>query len=107
MTANTMPANHDVHAMLAQMRAEAGDGGPEPSALALAPRLEMANTTFRRNYPAVLAELTRPGPGRRAGWRPDLALADLHVNGVDEYHGITLGRAGGFAIQPFLPSPGR
>jgi hypothetical protein len=70
MTANTMPGDHDVHAMLAQMRAEAGDGGPEPSVLALARRLEMANTTFRRNYPAVVAELTRPAATRNSSRPP-------------------------------------
>lgn len=32
--------------------------------LALARRLEMANTTFRRNYPAVVAELIRPAAAR-------------------------------------------
>ena len=64
MNTNTMPGNDDVHAALTQMRAEAADGGPEPSVLALARRLEMANTTFRRNYPAVVAELTRPAAAR-------------------------------------------
>ena len=57
MNTNTMPGNDDVHAALTQMRAEAADGGPEPSVLALARRLQMANTTFRRNYPTVVAEL--------------------------------------------------
>jgi small-conductance mechanosensitive channel len=46
--------------MLTQLRADAGHGGREPSVLALARRLGMANTTFRRHYPGVVAELAQP-----------------------------------------------
>lgn len=72
MNTNTMPGNDDVHAALTQMRAEAADGGPEPSVLALARRLQMANTTFRRNYPTVVAELTRPAAARQ---HPETAVS--------------------------------
>ena len=33
----------------------------------------------------------------------DLALADLHVNGIDEHDGINGIREAGSAIPPFLP----
>jgi hypothetical protein len=60
-----MPSNDDVRAMLAQLRADAGHGGREPSVLALARRLGLANTTFRRNYPGVVAELAQPTAARQ------------------------------------------
>lgn len=59
-----MPGDDDVRAMLTQLRDDAGHGGRQPSVLALARRLGMANTTFRRNYPGVVAELAQPAAAR-------------------------------------------
>jgi hypothetical protein len=64
MTRNPMPGNDDVRAMLTRLRANAAIGDREPSVLALARRLEMANTTFRRNYPSIVAELAQPTAAR-------------------------------------------
>lgn len=60
-----MPSDHDVRAMLTLLRADTGRNGREPSVLALAHRLGLANTTFRRNYPGIVAELTRQAATRQ------------------------------------------
>jgi hypothetical protein len=44
----------DVHAAIDSLTSETGR---RPSVLALATRLGLANTTFRRNYPDICAEL--------------------------------------------------
>ncbi|MEU5289390.1 hypothetical protein AB0G97_36145 [Streptomyces sp. NPDC020755] len=49
-----LPAQADVRAAVGSLIAETGR---PPSVLALATRLGLANTTFRRNYPDICAEL--------------------------------------------------
>ncbi|MGV9362053.1 hypothetical protein [Amycolatopsis sp. NPDC003731] len=51
-----MPTEAQVRAAIDAAR---GETGRTPSALALATRLGLANTTFRRNFPDVCAELAR------------------------------------------------
>ncbi|MFB7374091.1 hypothetical protein ACFC0D_30040 [Streptomyces sp. NPDC056222] len=50
-----LPSRTDVHAAIDSLTSETGR---RPSVLALATRLGLANTTFRRNYPDICAELT-------------------------------------------------
>lgn len=50
-----LPSRTDVHAAIDSLASETGR---RPSVLALATRLGLANTTFRRNYPDICAELT-------------------------------------------------
>ncbi|SCF73997.1 hypothetical protein [Streptomyces sp. Ncost-T10-10d] len=49
-----LPSRTDVHAAIDSLASETGR---HPSLLALATRLGLANTTFRRNYPDICAEL--------------------------------------------------
>lgn len=64
-----LPAEQQVRAVLAQMRAEAAAGGPAPSVLALARRLSLSNTTFWRHYRDIAT-------GIRHAAHADTALAD-------------------------------
>ena len=70
MTRPAMPSHDDVRAMLAQLRAEKDLPGREPSVLTLARRLGLANTTFRRNYPGIVAELTAQAASRPQATAP-------------------------------------
>ncbi|MEU9144043.1 hypothetical protein [Streptomyces sp. NPDC048349] len=49
-----LPSRTDVHAAIDSLTSGTGR---RPSVLALATRLGLANTTFRRNYPDIRAEL--------------------------------------------------
>jgi hypothetical protein len=52
-----LPTEDTVRAALTQLRAEADTTGRRVSVLALAHRLGLANTTLRRRFPTVCAEL--------------------------------------------------
>lgn len=58
-----LPSRADVQAAIDTLTAEAGR---TPSVLALATRLGLANTTFRRNFPDVCTELSTAPPARSA-----------------------------------------
>jgi AraC-like DNA-binding protein len=58
-----LPSQADVRAAIDALTDEAGR---TPSVLALANRLGLANTTFRRNFPDVCARLTQPRPATGA-----------------------------------------
>ncbi|MFI8341958.1 hypothetical protein ACIF8W_18100 [Streptomyces sp. NPDC085639] len=49
-----LPSRTDVHSTIDSLTSETGR---RPSVLALATRLGLANSTFRRNYPDICAEL--------------------------------------------------
>jgi transposase-like protein len=53
----------DVHTAMNALREDAAATGRRPSVLALARRLGLANTTLRRRFPAVCAELATGPPG--------------------------------------------
>jgi hypothetical protein len=59
---------------LDQYLTECHDNGKRPSVLALATRLGMTNTTFRRHFPEQAKEISEarssPEPRARAGTRP-------------------------------------
>jgi hypothetical protein len=67
-----LPGEQEVRDALAQMRAEAAEGGGVAvSVLGLARRLGIGNATFWRNYREIATEIRRrrpasrrPGPGR-------------------------------------------
>nr|BEK71437.1 hypothetical protein KPHV_86640 [Kitasatospora purpeofusca] len=48
-----------VRQALAEMTERAADGGPRPSVLALARKFAMSNTTFRRRFPYIAAEISQ------------------------------------------------
>ncbi|MFI5593979.1 hypothetical protein ACIA5G_53805 [Amycolatopsis sp. NPDC051758] len=57
MTRHTgLPTVEDVHAALAALHADA-QTTRAPTVLALAQRVGLANTTFRRNFPEIVAQL--------------------------------------------------
>ena len=64
-----IPAEARVRRVLDQYLTECHDNGKRPSVLALATRLGMSNTTFRRNFPQQAKEIseTRAGPEPAAG----------------------------------------
>jgi hypothetical protein len=51
-----LPTVEDVHAALAALHADA-ETARAPTVLALAQRVGLANTTFRRNFPAIVAQM--------------------------------------------------
>jgi hypothetical protein len=62
----------DVQSALSQLRAEADTTGRPPSVLALARRLGLPNTTLRRHFPDICAELATaatPSPPEAPGNR--------------------------------------
>ena len=65
MTRPTIPARDEVLTALAQLQADAQNTGRQPAALALARRLGLANTTFRRNFPDIAAELAGQAAARQ------------------------------------------
>jgi hypothetical protein len=65
MTRPPIPSRDEVLTALAQLQADGHNTGRQPAVLALARRLGLANTTFRRNFPDIAAE-ARP-PGRSTG----------------------------------------
>jgi hypothetical protein len=52
------PSEARVRAALEELRQRAGDNGTQPSALALARKFGMSNTTFRRRFPDIAQEIT-------------------------------------------------
>ncbi len=76
-----LPTPDDVQAALSAMARESN----QVSVLALAQRLGLANTTFRRNFPNVVAQLAQQAPaavGSPARARPEGARALAHVNAM-------------------------
>ncbi|MFI5593716.1 hypothetical protein ACIA5G_52450 [Amycolatopsis sp. NPDC051758] len=76
-----LPTPDDVQAALSAMARD----GNQVSVLALAQRLGLANTTFRRNFPNVVAQLAQQapaaaGPSDRTGHEGARNLA--HANAV-------------------------
>ncbi|MFJ2377141.1 hypothetical protein ACIOZL_31090 [Streptomyces sp. NPDC087769] len=67
-----LPSRADVSAAVDALTAETGRA---PSVLALATRLGLANTTFRRNFPTICAELTRSRPATGAATSADAFTA--------------------------------
>ncbi len=63
-----LPGEQEVRDALAQMRAEAAEGGAAVSVLGLARRLGISNATFWRNYREIASEI-RQAP-ETAGKRP-------------------------------------
>lgn len=64
MTRHTgLPTVEDVHAALAALHAD-GETTQAPTVLALAQRVGLANTTFRRNFPAIVAQMKRSSTTR-------------------------------------------
>lgn len=92
MTRHTgLPTPHAVQAALSAMT---GDDN-QVSVLALARRLSLANTTFRRNFPDVVAQLARqiPAAADPSGrTRPDRARDLAHANAVLRTHNHDLRR---------------
>ncbi|MET8997137.1 hypothetical protein [Amycolatopsis sp. NPDC004169] len=82
MTRHTgLPTPNDVQATLAAMIRD----GNQVSVLALARRLGLANTTFRRNFPNVVAQLAEQAPavsGPSAQARLEGAHDLAHANAV-------------------------
>lgn len=60
MTRHPAPSRDQVLAALATLRQEAETSGRRPSVLALARQAGLANTTFRRRFPDLVAELSNP-----------------------------------------------
>jgi DNA anti-recombination protein RmuC len=74
MSRATIPSRSEILTALAELRADSADTGRQPTVLSLAPQLGLANTTFRRKFPDIAADLAHqaaerrqapPEPGRR------------------------------------------
>jgi hypothetical protein len=65
VTRSEIPGRDQVLAALAQLRDEAAATGRQPAVLTLARSLGLANTTFRRNFPDIAAELNAEAAQRR------------------------------------------
>jgi hypothetical protein len=65
MTRPAIPSRGEVLTALAQLQADAASTGRQPAVLTLARRLDLANTTFRRNFPDIAAGLARQAAERR------------------------------------------
>ncbi|MET8248711.1 hypothetical protein ABZV31_32595 [Streptomyces sp. NPDC005202] len=72
-----LPSRAEVDAALTALTAETGR---TPSVLALATRLQVANTTFRRNFPNVCAELARPASTPQTSQRAADAYTQVKVD---------------------------
>src|ERR1039457_1661294 len=70
MTRPAIPARDDVLTTLAQLQAGAENTGRQPTALALARRLGMANTTSPRNSPDIATDLPHQAAERRQPPQP-------------------------------------
>jgi hypothetical protein len=78
MTRHTgLPTVEDVRAALAALYADV-ETTRAPTVLALAQRVGLANTTFRRNFPAIVAQMKRSSTTHH-----DLRTADGAGNAVD------------------------
>ena len=64
MTRPPLPGRDQVLAALDHLRSEAEATGRQPAVLTLARSLGLANTTFRRNFPDIVAELTQQAGGQ-------------------------------------------
>ncbi|MFF1463391.1 hypothetical protein [Streptomyces sp. NPDC058330] len=53
-----VPSELRVRAVLEELRRQAADEGKAPSVLALARKLGLSNTTFRRHFPHIAREVT-------------------------------------------------
>jgi hypothetical protein len=76
-----LPTPDDVQAALSAMARDC----KQVSVLALARHLGLANTTFRRNFPDVVAQLAQQAPaaaGTPARTRPEGARDLTHANAV-------------------------
>lgn len=71
-----LPSTERVHAALEQLRAEPGASRPI-SVLRLARHLAIPNTTLRRNYPEICAEITAAGHTNSPEGPGDTAYARL------------------------------
>jgi hypothetical protein len=65
MTRSAIPSRDEVLIALAQLQAEAERTGRQLAVLALARRLGLANTTFRRNFPDIASELAHQAAAGR------------------------------------------
>jgi hypothetical protein len=65
VTRPAIPGRGEVITALAQLRAEAEITGRQPAVLTLARRMGLANTTFRRNFPDIAADLARRAAAHR------------------------------------------
>ena len=88
-----MPSQQAVHEALSSLRAEAETSGRHPSVLALATRVGLPNTTFRRRYPDICAELT-PAPRRATSTVQTTAttyetLAHAHARLRQDHHDLS------------------
>jgi hypothetical protein len=77
MTRLQIPGHDKVLGTLTVLQAEAQASGRQPSVIALARSLGLANTTFRRNFPDVVAEFTRQAATRRQTPPPPGRYAQL------------------------------
>lgn len=53
-----VPSEPRVRAVLVELRRQAAEDGKAPSVLALARKLGLSNTTFRRHFPHIAREIT-------------------------------------------------
>ncbi|WP_020388918.1 hypothetical protein [Kribbella catacumbae] len=58
----TLPATAEVRTALDRLRESESSTGRRPNTVALARSLGLANTTFRRNFPTIVEELSAPRP---------------------------------------------
>jgi hypothetical protein len=65
MTRPAIPSRDEVLTALAQLQSDAAITGRHPSVLTLARQVGLANTTFRRNFPDIAADLARQAAERR------------------------------------------
>ncbi len=76
-----LPTTAVVSVELAALLAESAERGVLPSALALARRLGIANTTLRRNFPETVEVLTKPRQTDRS--TPTLAAPPNHIQNLE------------------------
>ncbi len=94
MTARSpMPSQQAVRDALADLRAEAETTGRHPSVLALAARVGLPNTTFRRRYPDICAELSAapqpPGSSTTTTTTAYEKLAHAHARLRQDHHALS------------------
>jgi hypothetical protein len=65
VTRPPIPSRDEVLAALAKLQADAQGTGRQPAVLALARQLGLANTTFRRNFPDITADLASQATARQ------------------------------------------
>jgi hypothetical protein len=93
-----IPAEANVRRVLDQYLTECHDNGKRPSVLALATRLGMTNTTFRRHFPRQAREISET----RSSREPSAAALAAHSADI----GNGMGRAAGLhRAMLALPMP--